>query len=89
MDQEDEFNYLNLGQAKYQKLVPYNPSTNASILYTAALLRAYRAFTTTIEALEASFYRREKVLQFPGRERTIKEPDLVTEEFVAEKNVNY
>ncbi len=70
-------------------MVPYNLLTNVPILYTAALLHAYRAFATTFEALEAPFYQREKVLQFPGRGRTIDKPDLVPEEFVAEENVNY
>jgi hypothetical protein len=39
--------------------------------------------------LKAPFFQWEKVLQFPGRGRTINKPNLVPEEFVAEKNVNY
>ncbi len=52
-------------------------------------LRAYRAFATTFEAMEAPFFQQEKVLQFQGQGRTVDEPELVPEEFVAEENVNY
>ncbi len=62
MSQDDEFYYVHWGQAKYQKLIPYNPSTNAKILYTAALLRPYCAFATTFEAMEAAFFQWERVL---------------------------
>jgi hypothetical protein len=77
------------GQAKYQKSIPYDPSTNVPILYTAPLSRAYHAFATTFEAMEAPFFQRERVLLFPGHGRTIDEPKLVPEEFVAEENINY
>ncbi len=80
---------MHWGQAKYRKLIPYNLSTNVPILYTAALSRAYRAFTTTFEAMEAPFFQQERGLQFPGRGRTVNEPKLVPEEFVEEENLNY
>jgi hypothetical protein len=70
-------------------LVPYNPSTNVPILYTAALSGTYRAFATTFEVLKAPFFQREKVLQFPGSRCTIDKPNLLPEGFVAEENVNY
>jgi hypothetical protein len=89
MSQDSEFYYMHWGQAKYQKSIPYDPSTNILILYTAALSRAYRAFATTFEAMEAPFFQWERVLQFPGHGRTVDEPKLVPEEFVAEENVNY
>ncbi len=73
----------------YQKLITYNPSTNVPILYTAALSRAYRAFVTTFEAMEAPFFQWERVLQFSGCGRTMDEPELVPEEFIAEENINY
>jgi hypothetical protein len=77
-------------QAKFHKSIPYNPSTNVPILYTAALSHAYRrAFTTTFKAMEAPFFRREKVLQFQGQGHAVNESELVPEEFVAEENVNY
>jgi hypothetical protein len=56
MVQDDEFYYLNWGQAKYQKLVPYDPLTNVPTLYTATLSRAYRAFATTFKALETPIF---------------------------------
>ncbi len=49
MSLDDEFYYVHWEQAKYQKSIPYNPLTNIPILYTPALLRAYRAFATTFE----------------------------------------
>jgi hypothetical protein len=38
MSQDGEFYYMYWDQAKYQKLIPYDPSTNVLILYTAVLL---------------------------------------------------
>jgi hypothetical protein len=70
-------------------LIPYDPSTNVPIFYTAALLRTYRAFATPFEAMAAPFFRRERVLQFPGRARTVNKPEFVPEEFMAEENVYY
>jgi hypothetical protein len=89
MGQDDEFYYVCWGQAKYQKSTPYNLLTNVLIIYTAALSCAYRVFATTFEAMEVPFIQRERVLQFPGRGRTIDEPKLVPDEFVVEENVNY
>jgi hypothetical protein len=56
MGQDNEFYYLFWGQAKYQKLIPYVPSTNVPILYPTALSRPYRAFATTFEAMEVPFF---------------------------------
>jgi hypothetical protein len=56
MSQDNEFYYNHWGQAKYQKWIPYDPSTNVPNLYTTALLRAYPAFATTFEAIEAPFF---------------------------------
>ena len=39
--------------------------------------------------MKAPFFRRKRVLQFPGRGCTVDKPELVPEEFVAEENVNY
>jgi hypothetical protein len=89
MSHDDECYYAHWGQAKYRKLIPYNPSTNVPILYTAALSRAYRAFITTFEAMEAPFLQWEMILLFPGHGCTVNKPKLVPEEFVAEENVNY
>ena len=48
-----------------KKTVPFDPSTNTPIFTTAPSSRAYRAFATTFEALEAPYYRKETVLQYP------------------------
>jgi hypothetical protein len=89
MEQDDEIYILIWGKAKYKKLISYNSSSNVPISYRASLSCAYCAFTTTFKVLKANFFRREKVLQFPGRRLTIDEPNFVPEEFVAEENVNY
>jgi hypothetical protein len=63
MEQDDEYYILMWGQAKYRKLVPYDPSYNVPpsfnvpVMYTASSLRDYRAFANTFEALEANFFR--------------------------------
>jgi hypothetical protein len=56
MSQDDECYCMYWDQAKFQKSIPYNPSTNVPILYTAALSRANRAFATTFKAMEAPFF---------------------------------
>jgi hypothetical protein len=58
-------------------------------MYTAASSHTYGAFATTFEAMEVPFFQQERVLQFSGCGRTVDEPKLVPEEFVAEENVNY
>jgi hypothetical protein len=89
MSQDDEFHNVEWDQAKYQKSIPYDPSTNIPILYTAVLLCAYRAFVATFEAMEVPFFQREGVLQFPEHGCTVDKPELVPEEFLAEENVSY
>jgi hypothetical protein len=42
-------------------------------------------FATTFEALEAPYYRKETVLQYPGHHLMNDAP----EEFVAEENLNF
>jgi hypothetical protein len=81
IEQDDEICILIWGQAKYKKSVPYDPSSNVPIMYTASSSRAYCTFATTFEALKANFFRWEKVLQFPGHRCTVDEPNLVLEDF--------
>ena len=50
-----------------KKTVLFDPSTNTPIFTTAPSSRAYRTFATAFEALEAPYYRKETVLQYPGR----------------------
>jgi hypothetical protein len=51
--------------------------------------RTYCAFATTFEALEAPYYQKETVLQYPCHNLMDDEPALAPEEFVAEENLNY
>jgi hypothetical protein len=70
-----------------KKTVLFDPTTNTPIFITAPSSRAYRGFAAIFEALEAPYYRRETVLQYPGRyPATDDKPALVPEEFVAEEN---
>ncbi len=72
-----------------KKTVLFDQTTNTPIFTTAPSSRAYRAFPTTFEALEAPYYRKETVLQYPHHNLMDDEPALVPEEFVAEENLNY
>jgi len=70
-----------------KKMIPHQPSTNVPVFYTASSLTRYRAFAATFEVMEASFFQREKVLQFPGCRDLMDNIDPA--EFVAEENLNY
>jgi hypothetical protein len=70
-----------------KKTTPNQPSTNVLVFYTASSLLGYRPFATTFEAMEASFFRREQVLQYPGRRNLM--DDIQPEELIAEENLNY
>jgi len=73
-----------------KKTVLFDPTTNTPIFTTAPSSRAYCAFATTFEALEAPYYRKETVFQYPGHYPAMDDkPALVPEEFVAEENLNY
>jgi hypothetical protein len=69
MENADKRCVLVWGQGKYKKSIPYNAMSNVPIMHSASLSLAYRAYATTVEALEATFYRRKHVLQFPGLRR--------------------
>ena len=70
-----------------KKTTPNQPSTNVLVFYTASSSLHYHAFAATFEAMEASFFRREQVLQYPGRRDLL--DDIQPEEFIAEENLNY
>ncbi len=72
-----------------KKTVPFQPTTNVPVFYMASSSRSYRAFATTFEAMEALYFRREKVLEFPGCRDLMGDIELVPEEFIAEENLNY
>jgi hypothetical protein len=70
-----------------KKTVPFQPTTNVPVIYMASSSRSYCAFAATFEAMEASYFRWEKVLEFPGHRDLMDE--IVPEEFIAEENLNY
>jgi hypothetical protein len=70
-----------------KKTVPFQPTTNVPVFYMASSSRSYCTFAATSEAMEALYFRREKVLEFPGRRDLM--DNIVPEEFVAEENLNY
>ncbi len=72
-----------------KKTVPFQPTTNVLVFNMASSSWSYRAFTTTFKAMEASYFQREKVLEFPGCRDLMDNIELVPEEFVAEENLNY
>jgi hypothetical protein len=69
-----------------KKTIPHQPSTNVPVFYTASSSTHYRAFAATFKAMDASFFHREKVLQFPGCRDLL--DDINPAEFVAEENLN-
>jgi hypothetical protein len=70
-----------------KKTIPHQPSTDVPVFYTASSLTRYPAFAATFKAMEASFFQREKVLQFPGRRDLMDNIDPA--EFIAEEILNY
>ncbi len=72
-----------------KKTIPFQPTTNVPVFYMASSSLSYHAFATTFEAMEASYFRREKVLEYPGRRDLMDNIELVPEEFVTEENLNY
>jgi len=72
-----------------KKTVLFDPATNTPIFPMAPSSRAYCAFATTFEALEAPYYRKETVLQYPSRHLMDNEPSFAPEELVSEENHNF
>jgi len=70
-----------------KKTIPHQPSTNVPVFYTASSSTRYRAFAATFEVMEASFFQREKVLQFLSCRDLM--DDIDPAEFVAEENLYY
>ena len=88
MESDEKDCVLIWGQGKYKKTIPFNPNSNVPIMYLASLSLVYRAFAATFEAMEASFFRREHVLQIPG----LCQPECHApnkQEFVAKENLNF
>jgi hypothetical protein len=70
-----------------KKTVPFQPTTSVLVFYMASSSRSYPAFAATFEAMEAPYFQREKILEFPGRRDLM--DDNVPEEFVVEENLDY
>jgi hypothetical protein len=70
-----------------KKTIPNQPLTNVPVFCTASSSLRYCAFTAIFEAMEASFFRWEQVLQYPGQRNLM--DDIQPEEFIAEENLNY
>jgi hypothetical protein len=70
-----------------KKTIPNQPLINVPVFYTTSSSLRYRAFAATFEAMEASFFQQEQVLQYPGRRNLM--DDIQPEEFIAEENLNY
>jgi hypothetical protein len=66
-----------------KKTVPFQPTTNVPVFYTAPSSCSYPVFAATFEAMEAPYFRRERVLQFSGRRDLM--DDIVPEELVVEE----
>ena len=49
-----------------KKTIPNQPSTNVPVFYTTSSSLCYRPFVATFKTMEASFFRWEQVLQYPG-----------------------
>ncbi len=62
--------------------------TNMPVFYTASYSWSYRAFAASFKAMEALYFRRKKVLEYPGRRDLMDNIKLVSDEFIAEENLN-
>ncbi len=63
--------------------------SNVPVFYTASSSWSYHTFATTFEAMEAPYFQREKVLEYPGRRDSMDNIELVPDEFIMEENLNY
>jgi hypothetical protein len=78
-----------LGKGKEENS-SFQPTTNALIFFTIApSSHAYCAFTTTFEDLEAPYFCRETVLQYPGCRNMNNKALLLPEEFVPKETINF
>jgi hypothetical protein len=69
-----------------KKTVPFQPTSNVPVFYMASSSWSYHAFTATFKAMEAPYFQREKVLEFPGHRDLM--DNIVPEELVVEENLN-
>ncbi len=69
-------------------MVPFNKSRNMPIFYTASSSCAYQAFAGTFEAMEATFFQRETVIQIPGHRLLREDAEVTPEEFIAKEDLH-
>jgi hypothetical protein len=74
--------------ANGRKTVPFNKSSNTPIFYIASSSCAYQAFAGTFEAMEASFFQKETVIQIPGHRLLREDAEVMPEEFIAEEDIH-
>jgi len=65
------------------------PLRNSKISHVEIQTEQNHSFATTFEALEAPYYRKEAVLQYPSHHLMDDEPAFAPEEFDAEENLNF
>lgn len=75
------------GQGKFKRTVPFDPTSNTPIFRTASSTASYRAFVASFEALEAPFFRKERIAFSPSHRRLEGAHLPPEEEFVAEENL--
>jgi hypothetical protein len=54
------------GQGQFQKMIPFDSSTNTPTFFTSPSTSSYQAFVSRFQAFEVPFFQREHVLQYPG-----------------------
>ncbi len=72
----------------FQKTVSFDLTSNTPTFFTASSSKAYRVFTSTYEAHEASFFCHETVLTVPGLQFQREAAELNPDEFIAEENLH-
>jgi hypothetical protein len=75
--------------ANGRKTVPFNKSINRPIFYTASSSCAYQAFAGMFEAMEASFFQKETVIQIPGHRLLREDAEVTPEEFIAKEELHH
>ena len=76
------------GQGMFSKTIPFEDMTNTPIFYMSPSTSSYHAFVHTFQALEATFFSREHVLQQPGRRWLDRGSPPDPAKCVVEENIN-
>jgi hypothetical protein len=73
---------------EFQKTVLFDLASNTPTFFMASSSKTYRAFTSTYEAHEASFFRCKTVLTVPGLRPQREAAKLDPDEFIAVENLH-